>query len=241
MKKYILILSLVTGFTVMSHYANAQAALLVLIFGDDAATENFHFSIDGGLNISSISNLDGSSNLGANFGLGIFIKINDKWAFVPEFKPLSKRGERGIEDLISVDEDLANELESFQSRLILNYIDIPLMFRYQLSPSFYAGAGPQVSFRTSANLITDAIVTGGLTEVEITNDLTEESSWYDLGVAIELGYMMSLGSDKRNIDIKARWNPGFVNVLDNDAISTEDYKNNTFQLIISLPFLKSEE
>ena len=50
------------------------------------ATENFHLSVDIGMNISSLPNLeqDGSTT-GLYFVLGTFIKINDKWALTPEF------------------------------------------------------------------------------------------------------------------------------------------------------------
>jgi hypothetical protein len=40
-----------------------------------------------------------SMAVGSYFGLGTYIKLNDKWAFTPEFKPLSPRGANGIEKL----------------------------------------------------------------------------------------------------------------------------------------------
>ena len=69
-----------------------QAALLVLIFGDKAATENFHFSLKLGVNYSIIHGYeDGRNGVSLNFGLVNNIKINDKLSFIPEFIPLANR------------------------------------------------------------------------------------------------------------------------------------------------------
>ena len=65
--------------------AHGQAALLVLIFGDKAASENFHFTLDAGLNLSSMPGVNGTTSAnGFYFGLGTYIKLNDNWAFTPE-------------------------------------------------------------------------------------------------------------------------------------------------------------
>ena len=62
---------------VTSNQAKSQAALLVLVFGDKAATENFFFSLKGGLNLSSLPGLEPSdSKIGVHFGLAINMKFN---------------------------------------------------------------------------------------------------------------------------------------------------------------------
>ena len=54
--------------------ASGQAALLVLIFGEKAATENFHFSLKAGVNYSIINGYEeGTNRIGANFGLGLSV------------------------------------------------------------------------------------------------------------------------------------------------------------------------
>lgn len=217
--------------------AFSQAALLVLIFGDDAATENFHFSLDAGLNFSNISNLDGTTNIGANFGLGVFVKLNDQWSFVPEFKPVSRRGERGIEELISTDGGIIDDLASFESKFVLNYIDIPLLLRYELTPTFYAAVGPQVSFRTSAELRTAAVSNDELKDISLNQDFKDQTNGIDVGFAIEAGYHLVDAREGSGIDIKLRWAPGLTNILDTSVLD-RDYKINNFQLILSFPFLK---
>ncbi len=216
-----------------------QAMWLVLIFGEKAATENFHFNIEGGLVLSDIGDLRGQPYLGATFGLGNYIKINDRWAFVPEFKPLSMRGEKGLEEFIPIPEELEN-VESFQSKLVMNYIDIPLLFRYELSDLFFVASGPQISFRTSAKLVSEAVLSGGLTEIEITNHLREETQWYDLSWPVELGVHINQKSSGGGLDVKVRWTPGFVDVA-REPIGDSQFRHNTFQFLVSFPFLKNEE
>jgi len=80
----ILLLNIVSISTV-----KAQAMYIVLIFGDRIATEQFHLTIDAGANITGMPGLDGTKKLvGLYYGMGTFIKLNEKWALTPEFKPL---------------------------------------------------------------------------------------------------------------------------------------------------------
>lgn len=97
----VLLITLISSFTmVVSH---GQAALLVLILGDKVATEKFHLSIDGALNISSLPDFNpGKTIIGVNFGLGTHIKLSEKWHLKPEFKPLSHKGAKLINPITSV-------------------------------------------------------------------------------------------------------------------------------------------
>ena len=66
--KSIILSILFVGFT--STAVHGQAALLVLLFGDKVASENFYFSLKAGANYSNINNLDNAkTDWGLNFGL----------------------------------------------------------------------------------------------------------------------------------------------------------------------------
>ena len=235
-KSILLTLCLLLGISVASF---GQAMWLVIIFGDKAATENFHFNVEGGLTFSNIGNLRGKTYIGATFGMGNFIRINDKWSFVPEFKPLSLRGEKGLEEFIELPPEL-EDAESYESRLIMNYLDLPLMFRYEISRKFFIASGPQVSFRTSAKLHTSVAMPGGRTEIEVKTSLRDETQWYDFSWPIELGIHFGLNKPNGGMDIKFRWTPGFVDVA-REPIGESEFRHNTFQLLASFPFLKKEK
>lgn len=236
MKKVVLILSLMIV-TAATQRANAQAALLVLIFGEDAATENFHFSLDGGLNVIEMTNLNGKSMIGANFGLGIHIKLNDRWTLAPEFKPLSTRGERRITPFIEIPEDIADEISSAESRVKLNYLDIPVLFRYKANKHLYFAAGPQISFRTSAEALTFASLNNGR-EIEVKDPIEDLTEWYDFSFPFEIGYNFAQETHDGGIDLRIRFAPGLVNVIETEE---SGLKNNVIQFIVSFPFLKKEE
>jgi hypothetical protein len=223
--------------SLISAKANSQAALLVLIFGEDAATENFHFSLDGGLNVVEMTNLNGKSFVLANFGLGTHIRLNDRWTLAPEFKPLSGRGEKGINPFIEIPEDIADELTSAESRVKLNYIDIPVLFRYKANKHWYFAAGPQISFRTKATAITLASLDSGR-EIEIEDPIEDLTEWYDFSFPIEIGYNFMQNKTMGGVDLRVRFAPGFVNVIDTEESS---FRNNVVQFILSFPFLKAED
>jgi len=87
-------------------YAEMQ---LVLIFGDKAASEQFHFSIDASLNFSSLNGYeDGETILGINYGVGAHLKLSDRWSLVTEFKPFSTKGATNIETPIELTEGFAD-------------------------------------------------------------------------------------------------------------------------------------
>ena len=216
--------------------SHGQAAILVLIFGDDVATEKFHFSIDGGLNITEIQNLNGKSAVYANFGLGAHLKLSEKWTFAPEFKPLSGRGERKIQRFTEIPPELGEEIKSIETRVKLNYIDIPLLFRYKASKHFYLAAGPQVSFRTSAKVLTDVILEDGR-EIEVSDPIEDITQWYELSFPIEVGYNFMQQNHLGGVDLRVRFVPGFTEIIDVDGSSL---KNNTIQIIASFPFLLDE-
>jgi len=223
--------------SIVSFQAHSQAALLVLIFGDDAATENFHFSLDGGVNFVDMTDLNGSSWVTANFGLGAHIKLNDRWTLAPEFKPLSGRGERKITPFIEIPEDIADDISSAESRIKLNYLDIPIMFRYKANQHWYFAAGPQFSFRTSAKAITLASLDSGR-EIEVVDPIEDLTEWYDFSFPIEVGYNFAQSSHNGGIDLRIRFAPGFVNVIETGDSA---FKNNMVQLILSFPFLLDPE
>jgi hypothetical protein len=233
MKKYLFAISTAIIFSVSSStVCNGQAALLVLLFGDKVATENFHVSIDGGLNISSLPGLaQGKPVYGFNFGLGTFIKLNDQWALTPEFKPLSSRGAKEVINILPNDISIQNPKTDF----ITNYIDIPLLVRYKISNSFFIAAGPQISFLTSAHQKTTGTTTSGQ-EVSVTQDMKSLMHKESFMVPVEIGYSLSRKRGGKDMDLKVRYNIGVMEAF--TATSLAESKNATLQFILAFPFIK---
>lgn len=211
----------------------AQAMYIVLIFGDKIATEQFHLTIDAGANITGMPGLDGTKRLvGLYYGMGTFIKLSEKWALTPEFKPLSQRGARGVQPIV-----VYPGINDPSYKLRLNYIDLPLLVQYKISPKMYVSAGPQIGFLVGAKQITEGNTVDTNKESKISVDVKDTFNKTYYSIPLEFGYRLPkiLGKD---IEFKARYCIGL-----NDAIADKSYgssKYTMWQVMLSLPFVKSE-
>jgi hypothetical protein len=211
--------------------SQAQAALLALIFGDKVATENFHITIDLGMNFSSLPGLEKQSGRnGFYYGLGTFIKLNDKWALTPELKLLSPRGASNVLPIV----DYSGTLTDVTYDINLRYIDIPVLAQYNITPKIFASAGPQISFLTRGRQDAEGTLPGFST-VNVTKDMKENFESLYFSVPLELGYRLANARDGKGLNIKVRYNIGA-----SEMIAKSDYgssRGSTFQVFFSLPFV----
>lgn len=233
----ILLIALISSVSLSVCYS--QAAILVLIFGDKVASEKFHLSLDGALNISSITSLEkGKTNIGINFGLGTHIKLSDKLYLKPEFKPLSQKGAKKVNIIASIPEDITPD----ETKLKLNYIEVPILLQYYISSKLYISTGPQISFLTTASQFTTGTLNGGS---DITFDLDTKSLFnnIDFSFPLELGYSVSFSTKKStskvDLNLFARYSYGFIDIFSNPVVVSSH--NSTFQIGASFPFIKTPE
>jgi hypothetical protein len=225
----ILFLTIITTST-----CKAQAALLVLIFGDKIATEKFHTSIDAGLNFSRMPGLDNTKmRYGLYFGLGTFLKLNDKWAFTPEFKPLSLRGAHKITPLF-----VYNDISDPQYDLRLNYIDIPFMVQYKIKPNFFVSVGPQISFLTKAEQETSGKTSLANQQVTVSEDFKSSFNPLYLSFPVEVGYSFPELIPGHGMDIKIRYCIGINDVIKDQAYGSS--RLSSWQVFACFPFIKKE-
>jgi hypothetical protein len=237
MKKCLFLITvlLLTGFSA----AKGQAALLVLIFGEKAASENFYFSLKAGFNYSIISDVDeGKYRLGANFGLINNIRINDNWFLTPEFLPLSSRGVRDVPVELTGDPNLDELLKDINSSdRKLSYIDIPVLVRYHIGKRFRISSGPQFSYLTGAY---DIYKSKPLDDIELTTELeiTNVLNRWDVGAAIDLTYMVAEPKNGKGVNIYVRYTQGFIDMVkDNPGAGRF---NSTIQLGAAFPFIETK-
>ncbi|OYU55922.1 MAG: hypothetical protein CFE25_01355 [Chitinophagaceae bacterium BSSC1] len=206
----------------------AQAALLVLIFGDKAATEKFNFSIVGGINHSNISNqLDNHAMFGTNFGLGINMKLSEKWYFKPEFKPLNSMGFKGNASLKTgtiVDGPFAN----VPTTRSLNYLDIPVMMHYQAAEKILIGFGPQVNFLTKAQEKFE-----GKNDATYDQNIKDKLNKTDYGFAAAFTYQLITKRNGKGINLQLRYYQGVSDVYKNLGSN----KNSAFSFNLEFPFI----
>jgi len=233
--KYIKSLLVLFLMTANHSVSNAQAALLALIFGDKVASEKFHLSVDVGMNFSSMPGLEKQKGTnGLYFGLGTFIKLNDKWALTPEFKPISPRGAKDVLPL----RDYSSVLTDVNYQLELNYIDVPILAQYKITPTFFVSTGPQISFLTSAKQVSEGKLPSG-NSVDIEEKFKSDFNSVYFSVPLEIGYSLSNAHKGKGMDIKLRYNVGLSEMVKNANYGSS--KGSTLQVFLSFPFVKPKE
>jgi hypothetical protein len=211
--------------------AKSQAAYIVLIFGDKVATDDFHLTIEGGLNHSQMPGLDGArGKFGIYYGMGVFIKMSERLAFVPEFKPFSYRGAQNVKPISPY------AIDDASYSLALNYLDLPILFQYKFSNHLYIATGPQVNFLLSAKQRGDGFVTGTDREIKISESFYDTFEPLYFSWPAEVGLCFTDVIQKQDIDFKVRYNVSFSNVI---ADKSYGYSHiSMFQFILSIPFVK---
>ncbi len=217
-----------------------QAALLVLIFGEKVATENFYFSLKVGVSYSMITHVDeGKYRIGPNFGLVNNIRLTDRLFLTPEFLPLSPRGVREVPILTTGDpnlDDLLVDPSSTDRRL--SYIDVPLLLRYRLTERLMVSAGPQISFLTGA---TDIYRSEPMEGVELTTelDIKEAIKPVDLGAVLDVSYLFSEPMGGKGLILYLRYNLGFVDMVKDN--SGDPSRNSAIQFGAAFPFIEKQD
>ena len=217
-----------------------QAALLVLIFGEKVATENFYFSLKAGAAYSMITNVkEGRNRVSANFGLVNNIRLTDRLYLTPEFLPLSPRGVRDVPILSTGDPELDDLLINPSSTdRKLSYIDVPVLLRYRLTERLMVSAGPQISFLTGA---TDTYRSEPLEGVELTTelDIKDAIKPVDVGAALDISYLFSEPMGGKGLILYLRYNLGFIDMVKNN--SGDPRRNSAIQFGAAFPFIEKQD
>ena len=108
--------------------------------------------------------------------------------------------------------------------LKFNYINIPLMFKYQVADKFSLEAGPYVGFLTSAKLEFDIEGLGSGTE-----DMKDMVKSTDFGLGLGMNYEFS-----DVIFANARYQAGLTQI--GDTGEGDDIKNSVFQIGLGFRF-----
>jgi hypothetical protein len=224
-------------FGIFVNASYGQAGLIVLILGDKVATENLYLSIDGALNLSTLPGLEGNKlNIGVNYGLGVHIRLSDKWYLKPEFKPLSRKGATNLNPIIPVSGDFIVD----ETKIKINYIDLPILLQYNITPKLFISAGPQISFVTDANQFNTGTQTNGL-ETTVKSNITSFFNKTNFSFPVEAGYSFALSNKKSSSTLKvnvfARYEYGFMEIFKDPAVGSAN--TSLFQAGLSLPFIKS--
>jgi len=164
------------------------------------------------------------------------LKLNDRWYLVPEFKPLSLKGARDVTNPL----ELTNEFDvsKTSSKIILNYIDVPILLQYRLQNGLYFSSGPQFSFLTSAQQRTRVTLTSG-TIVTVVDGVKDRFKTFIWSFPVEVGFAFKDKRGGKGMDFRARYSYGFNEVFENGAGVSANHS--TFQFIVAFPFVETKK
>lgn len=204
------------------------AVILLVAFGSANAQEktsnvsNIKFGAKGGVNFANLAgdDADGAKMfVGFNAGFFIEIPVADKLVFQPEIL-YSAQGSKS-EGPLFVDGSVYNVEATFK----FNYINIPLLFKYEIADKFSLEAGPYVGFLTSAKL--KAKIQGVGSETIDAKDMLKST---DFGLAIGMNYEFT-----DVIFANARYQSGLTEIGDAEG-NNNDIKNSVFQIGLGYRF-----
>lgn len=200
---------------------------VAILFTGTISAQQVNFGAKAGVNFASIGGdeteeLDGKT--GFHLGLISEILFSEKFAFQPEIL-YSSQGAKA-----EGSETFEGVTASYEAKINLDYVNIPLLAKYYVSPNFNIHVGPQIGFLVKSEGEAEYTFMGE-SESE-TEDLKDVTKGMDFALAAGLGYKMDMG-----LFFDARYNLGLSNIWDYED-EEDDYsqKNNVFQFSIGFMF-----
>ncbi|GGZ91676.1 porin family protein [Algibacter mikhailovii] len=217
---------LVLGIMLFSINMQSQV-LLSLIFGDKLNSDGLEFGLEGGMNFSSISNLEGDQPL-SKFNLGFYfdIRLKDQWNLYTGVLVKSKLGDN---DLSQNDLDFLEiipEPEDGKYSQNIEYFLIPALMKYTFNNRIYAEAGPQIGYMRKAWVEFNSDVGGVEIRKKLSNSV--KLNKIDAGLAFGAGYRLL---PKNGMTVGVRYYLGLANVYKGD----NRYKHNSLFLKVNIP------
>ena len=177
--------------------------LLLTVFSLAAANAQVQFGVKAGANFSTFTGEntdDAKTKVGFNAGALVALPLFNEFTLQPEVV-YSGQG-------FKVDD------QGISGTFNANYLNVPVLFKYNNPTGFFLQTGPQIGFLMSAK-----VKSGGQTEDEKDLFNSTDFSW-----AFGLGYLVK----SVNVGIDARYNLGLSNIAKDSG--DEKVKNSVFQV-----------
>ena len=212
--------------------------IISLIFGDELNSDKVRFGLDGGVNFSSLSGIEGAKYM-ENFNLGLYfdiqLKENSNWFIHTGAMLKSDMGARGIA-VYSLDEpDVDSAFIGGNIERTLKYINIPAPVWYKFTNHLFFEIGPMLGVLTKAR---DVFYNDVKREEDLSfeNKVTDRYKWFDAGVQAGIGYHLMKGT---GVNFGVRYYQGLMDVLKDNA--SDPVRNQSIYLFVSIPIGAGEK
>jgi hypothetical protein len=189
----------------------------------NSSNDESHFGIKGGVNFSNIVSEDiDDNNVLTSFNAGVYgnFPVGDILSIQPEILYSRKGGE------LTYDNAFATGATQFK----LNYIEVPLLLKVNITDNLSVHAGPYFAYLIDAQVKNDA--NGDALDFE-DNYNNDDFNKFDAGISAGIGF------DFNSIGIGARYNYGFTTIGKEREIAGTTYtipdgKNSNISVYVSL-------
>jgi len=184
--------------------------------------QDMRFGVKAGINIANGAGdvEDADSKIGLHIGGFAEFMFSEKFAFQPELL-YSMQGYKYEES-----ETVLGETFTAEEKIKLDYINIPLIFKYYATEGLAIEAGPQIGFLASAN--SEFEVSGFGEDESGEEDIKDFYKSLDYGLNVGLSYTLDMG-----VMFGARYYYGLANIADSDDF---DEKNSVIQISVGYKF-----
>lgn len=198
---------------------------VITVFGLSPVFAQFevHFGPKAGVNLASITGDDTDDHkirTAFHLGAAVEFSFSDKFSLQPEVL-YSSQGSKYEESGSDFEYQYTEE-----GKLILDYLNVPIMAKFYPVPGLFFEAGPQVGVLLKAEVDYDYTeIYNGETYTESgTEDVKDEVLPIDFGLNFGVGYKLDFG-----LVLSARYNLGLLNLNDDfedeDFIEDEEFNN----------------
>lgn len=177
--------------------------LLLTVFSLAAASAQVQFGVKAGANFSTFTGDntdDAKTKVGFNAGALVALPLFNEFSLQPE--------------VVYSGQGFKVSGQGISGTFSANYLNVPVLFKYNNPTGFFLQTGPQIGFLMSAKA-----KSGGQTEDEKDLFNSTDFSW-----AFGLGYLVK----SVNVGIDARYNLGLSNIAKDSG--DEKVKNSVFQV-----------
>ncbi len=186
---------------------------------------NTGFGIKGGVNFTNLYTDDvNDNNMLTSFNVGVFatLPLTGNLAIQPEVN-FSRKGAELVYD---------NLFASGTAKFKLNYIEVPVLLKINITDNFNIHAGPYLAYLINAQVTNES--SGGSFDFEENFD-NDDFEKFDYGLSGGLGF------DFTSISIGARYNYGLATIGKERTIAGNSYrfpdsKNSAISLYVALKF-----
>lgn len=202
------------------------------------AQQEVKFGPKAGVNFATLNGKDAKeADMQVGFHIGAFaeIKFNEQFAIQPEILYSTQGAQsKGTIQVMGVTANYEGGVKS-------SYINVPIMAKYYVVPSFAVEVGPYVGFLMKAEAESNISAMGASQEVK--TDIKDASNTVDFGVGVGASFNLDNG-----FFVGARYNLGLTKIYKDyksetefgnmyiDSSSETDAKNGVIQVSVGFKF-----